>query len=36
VDILVQIAPDIYKSYVMTDKKGWNSYWYSARMPYMV
>jgi hypothetical protein len=22
VDILVQIAPDIYKSYVMTDKKG--------------
>jgi hypothetical protein len=22
VDILVQIAPDVYKSYVMTDKKG--------------
>jgi hypothetical protein len=36
VDILVQIAPNIYKSYIMTDKKGQNSYWYSARMPYMV
>jgi hypothetical protein len=35
-DILVQIAPNIYKSYVMTDKKGTNSCWYSARMPYMV
>jgi hypothetical protein len=22
VDILVQIAPDVYKSYIMTDKKG--------------
>jgi hypothetical protein len=36
VDILVQIAPNVYKSYIMTDKKGWKSYWYSARMPYMV
>jgi hypothetical protein len=35
-DILIQIAPDVYKFYIMTDKKGWNSYWYSARMPYMV
>jgi hypothetical protein len=22
VDVLVQIAPDVYKSYIMTDKKG--------------
>jgi hypothetical protein len=22
VDILIQIAPNVYKSYVMTDKKG--------------
>jgi hypothetical protein len=37
VDILVQIAPDIYKSYVTTDKKGMKQlYWHSARMPYMV
>jgi hypothetical protein len=36
IDILVQIAPNVYKSYIMTDKKGQNSYWYSARMPYMV
>jgi hypothetical protein len=35
VDILVQIAPDVYKSYVTTEK-GQNSYGYSARMPYMV
>jgi hypothetical protein len=36
VDILVQIAAEVYKSYVTTDKKGWNSYWYNARMLYMV
>jgi hypothetical protein len=35
VDILVKIAPDVYKSYVTTDKKG-IKHWYSARMPYMV
>jgi hypothetical protein len=26
VDILIQIAPNVYKSCVMTDK-GWNSDW---------
>ncbi len=36
VDILVQIAPDIYKSYITTDKKGMTQLLVSARMPYMV
>ena len=36
VDILIQIAPNVYKSMSWLIRKGWNSYWYSARMPYMV
>jgi hypothetical protein len=34
-DILVQIAPDVYKSYCTSRliRKGQNNYWYSARMP---
>ncbi len=38
VDILIQIAPDVYKYYCMSRliRKGQNNYWYSARMPYMV
>jgi hypothetical protein len=36
VDVLVKIAPDIYKSYVMTDKKGTEQLLVHARMPYMV
>ncbi len=35
VGMLVEIAPDVYKSYVTKDKKGFHSCWFSARTLYV-